>query len=264
MKINILSFAAFVLMISCLIQCHTNSVVPSQDQLFKGSDYIFTGKIVQSQASNVIQIKNTENTSIVEVRNVLKASPGHEHFKGKNITMVNNSGKQFKEGEEHLFFTKTWLFAETLAVILKQVNPVSDEVSIIEEMKKYDQKLYDDNLKVRLERSQLVFLGEVTDINEADLPQTSLSEHAPYWKTAFVEVREPLKGNFAVDKIQVYFSGSMDTHWYKSPKLQAGDKGIFLLNRRDEYNGLKNAFVLVDKEDYRSANELENIKELLK
>ncbi len=263
-KIDILKYLA-ILLLAFLIQCQPTRKTTVKEKLYMKTDYIFKGEVVQVHESNLPVVKKSENTYVVKVNKVLKVSDGHENFEGSEITVVIDSEKHgsVKAGENHVFFTKSWLFGETLAVIANQIDPVDRENEIKKEIVDYQEKFKKDLLKKRLAKTELVVLGEVVEVRDFKNQQRKISEHAPAWKTALIEIEEVVKGDTSAETVFVYFSASNDVHWYNSPKLEIGKRGIFLLNRKDEYEGLKNVFILIDKRDFLHDSELENVKNIL-
>lgn len=262
-KIDILKYLA-ILLLAFLIQCQPTRKTTVEEKLYMKTDYIFKGEVVQVHESNLPAVKKSENTYVVKVSKVLKASDGHENFEGSEITVVIDSEKHgfVKAGENHIFFTKTWLFGETLAVIANQIDLVDREDEIKKEIIYYQEKFKQDLLNKRLAKTELVIVGKVVEVRDFKNHEAKISEHAPIWKTALIEIEEVVKGDSS-QTVLVHFSASNDVHWYNSPKLEIGKRGIFLLNRKDEYEGLKNVFILIDKRDFLHDSELENVKNIL-
>ena len=240
----------------------------SHDKQFAASDYIFQGEVVQEHKSNLPVVPDADNTYVVKVNSVILASNGHENFEGENITVVADRKKLsvLKERTGYIFYTKIWLFGETLAVIANYADP---ETNKTEELKKellvYQDKEFRLKLQVRLKESELVVLGRVSEIKDAGIQsKTKESEHTPQWNVAIIKVENLLKGNVAEEQIQVYFSASDDVRWFNAPKLENNQNAIFLLKRTDGFMGIKNAYLLINPNDLLPVSELENVKRLLK
>ncbi|HVF62013.1 MAG TPA: hypothetical protein VNJ70_19570 [Thermoanaerobaculia bacterium] len=58
-----------------------------------------------------------------------------------------------------------------------------------------------------------------------------ITEHDPQWREAEIEVDEVEKGGTAKKKVVVRFPGSDDVRWYKAPKFQPGQEGVFILQK---------------------------------
>jgi hypothetical protein len=64
----------------------------------------------------------------------------------------------------------------------------------------------------------------------AQRPQR-ISEHDPLWREAVVEVTGTEKGGATSKEIVVRFPSSRDVRWYKAPKFEPGQEGMFLLQK---------------------------------
>jgi hypothetical protein len=58
-----------------------------------------------------------------------------------------------------------------------------------------------------------------------------ITEHDPQWREAEIEVDEVEKGGTKKKKVVVRFPGSDDVRWYKAPKFQPGQEGVFILQK---------------------------------
>ncbi|HEX5758167.1 MAG TPA: hypothetical protein VF121_03140 [Thermoanaerobaculia bacterium] len=58
-----------------------------------------------------------------------------------------------------------------------------------------------------------------------------ITEHDPQWREAEIEVDEVEKGGTGKKKVVVRFPGSDDVRWYKAPKFQPGQEGVFILQK---------------------------------
>ena len=58
-----------------------------------------------------------------------------------------------------------------------------------------------------------------------------ISEHDPLWREAVVAVDAVEKGHHPGDQAVVQFPASRDVAWYRVPKLQEGQQGVFLLHK---------------------------------
>ena len=64
--------------------------------------------------------------------------------------------------------------------------------------------------------------------------------------------------------VSVLFARNTDYRWFRSPKIHAGERAIYLLHRdQDREHGMKGLFV-VDRSDVVPAEDLERIQRLLK
>src|SRR5262249_23920420 len=59
-----------------------------------------------------------------------------------------------------------------------------------------------------------------------------ISEHAPIWHEAVIDVDEAHKGSEGRKQVIVRFPSSTDVRWYQAPKFHAGQEGVFLLHKQ--------------------------------
>jgi len=62
-----------------------------------------------------------------------------------------------------------------------------------------------------------------------------VSEHDPDWHVSTITIETVEKGVYAEKTVDVYFPNSMDIAWHRSPKVKAGDRGVWVLHNRDVY-----------------------------
>jgi hypothetical protein len=60
-----------------------------------------------------------------------------------------------------------------------------------------------------------------------------ISEHAPMWQHAVIEIDNVIKGQHATKQVVVQFPASTDVRWHDAPKFAAGQEGVFMLRKGD-------------------------------
>ena len=89
----------------------------------------------------------------------------------------------------------------------------------------------------RFADADVVVSGRVTSVSDAAAraprgkTQLPITEHAPLWREAVIEVTAVHKGQRVSRSVRVRFPASTDVAWAGSPKLEAGQRGTFLLKR---------------------------------
>ena len=261
-NITIISFSMIWIVLYC---------TPRKDirmNRYEKSDYIFSGTITKQSASTMPKYVKEEEASIVKVDKVLKSSEGHENFEGMEITVILNDEQQtkFKKGFRGIFFTKTWLFGNSLAVL---VNAVEQDKSTIENVQKeiiqFQENQEYKSLESRVNLADLIVYGKVEKIKDMEPKRQSFeTEHDPNYKLAIISTKEVLKKSTSLDTINVYFASSDDIQWYRSPKLIVGDEGIFLLRDATNIFKEKESYTLLHPHDFQNSTKLEDIKKILK
>src|SRR5206468_5301908 len=92
-------------------------------------------------------------------------------------------------------------------------------------------------------RADLIVTGRVTSVRvpaaEAKAKAMAggrtterISEHAPMWQEAVIDVDATHKGRERRKQVVVRFPSSTDVRWYHAPKFHAGQEGVFLLHKQ--------------------------------
>jgi hypothetical protein len=104
---------------------------------------------------------------------------------------------------------------------------------------------------------------EIQRLTTSEGPGRPLSEHDPVWREATIHVGSVLKGAVA-QQTTVVFPASVDVAWYRAPKLQVGQKGIFALHQQDIPALQRSGFVALHPDDYYPLAQLSAVQSLLR
>lgn len=272
MKTKSLTLLALNLLILLSIGCSEGPKVPAPvtDSVMEKTDYIFKGVLQERHHSNLSILTGNEEANLVYVNEVLMASSSHENFEKGEITALLDAdqSENIREDTEYLFYAKTWLFGESLAVVVNELRPTDQMNKSKSEINDFLQSKQETMLQGRIKGAQLVTSGKITDVNESIAEEvkrtTRLSEHNPNWKLAVISVDEIIKGSATEKTVQFYFASSMDVHWYQAPKFSVEKQGIFILQKSDQLQLPENALILIHPEDFRPPSEINIIKGLSK
>ena len=156
----------------------------------------------------------------------------------QQITVRFTDITKMKEGEERLFFTEPYSYCESLGVDEKgsytkgeQLYDKSKRLSQFIDQAKNNQS--DSQLISNLKIAPLVVAGKVVQINKLRGEVKELTEHDPQWTEVEIDVSDVLKGKVDGNRIKVIYSGSNDVMFYRSPKFNMGDEGIFIIEKTD-------------------------------
>jgi hypothetical protein len=207
-------------------------------ELLDGSQWVILGKVRKLGASTMPEAPASSNTAVVRVTEVLHGPAPFADHVGRDITVVSQDLKGLKVGSSAVFFARSWLYAESLAVIevgrLSSVNP--DKMAA--DIKGAEQANFERRLGERIAAASVVVVGAVADIRQGPEPRQRVeTEHAPEWAEAVVKVHEVLKGKAPDQGIAVLFPTSLDELWIDSPKFAPGQTGVLILQRNQEEKG---------------------------
>jgi hypothetical protein len=233
------------------------------------ASFIFQGTVVAVGAATLSMVNVNDLTAIVRVDRVLKAPEQMEHIAGREITV------QLREpidAATAVFEAQGWLYGDSLAVVeTGRRQAPEDELPAAAAEHAFESAAAADRaatfrtaLKERADEASAVVIGRVTGVRETAEASTEdrLSEHAPRWAVATVEVDEAVKGRHS-GTIEVLFASSDDVMWRDAPKLAVGQKAVMLLQKGAPEVEDKRANVVLDKFDVQPADTAELVAELL-
>ncbi|HYR87669.1 MAG TPA: hypothetical protein VE422_26535 [Terriglobia bacterium] len=205
--------------------------------------FVFRGTVKKVRAATMKEVPVSDRTAVVRVEQVIEAPQSFAHYEGQDITVGLAGKKKVKAGEELVFHADSWIFGDSIAVQAVVQEPVTKAHSALlkrggdpTEHRKARQ------LQEHLDDADLVVSGSVAAVTVppapatraramAALPPTPVSEHDAKWRQAVIDVDETYKGRHTSKQVTVLFPASMDVRWYKAPKFQAGQKGLFILHK---------------------------------
>jgi len=170
---------------------------------------------------------------------------------GDSVTVEVKDASAFQEGAQATFYTDGWIFGSDLAVkeLGHSLGAASEPVPAAGNNApgQMEGQLSDQQLKDRMNESDFVVVGRVTDVHKWNVPKTKsgaplhVTEHDPDWHEAVVTVESVLKGGQVKgNKVIVRFPQRNDVAWVNSPRFTKDQKGIFCLNR-DKTSGAPTA-----------------------
>jgi hypothetical protein len=239
------------------------------EQLARSSQFVFHGTVNRLEASTLAQLPAHERTAVVNVDEVIHSPATLDDFTGKEITVLLAKPDADKPGEQAVFFTTSWLYGESLAVIEQGHVGAADLPGLRKQVASIITGMRDEELQDRLARASLVVVGKVRDTrpHKSERPQP-VTEHAPDWWQADVTVESVEKGKLAKDRVAVLFAASTDEFWSDSPKFTPGQDGIWILQRNQKERGWpvmrEPGLTALSPLDYHPRGDLERIRSVLR
>src|SRR3982074_3201212 len=81
------------------------------------SKFIFRGTVRRENAATMASVPPEAGTAVVLVDEVVKAPQALSGIAGREITLLPAEGSSMKAGQSAVFFTSSWLYGESLAVV---------------------------------------------------------------------------------------------------------------------------------------------------
>jgi hypothetical protein len=215
----------------------TSQATDSQAALLDKASIVFSGTVSQLAATSFADVPKSAQTIVVSVDAILKKPVAVSLKKGDSVTVEVKDASAFQEGTHATFYTDGWIFGSGVAV--KELGHVLGEAAPAAGVSAHGQdQLSDQELKDRMNASDFVVIGRVTDVRRWNAPKTKsgsplrVTEHDPDWHEAVVEIQSVLKGGQVKgNRVVVRFPNQNDVAWVRSPRFMKNQRGIFCLNR---------------------------------
>lgn len=179
--------------------------------------------------------------------------------KKQELTVKVTAPAQFHRGDQAVFYTRVWIAKDTLA--LSEVAP-SQRLDSSDNSPRASQSRASKALAKRLAAAELVVQGQVLEVNPVRQEgKRPVSEKDPQWADAVIHVEKVLKGKLPEKdaKVIVRFPQSKDVLWFKSPKFQVRQQGIWLLHKQEKMSQYR----APDAADFQPTERLKTIRSLL-
>jgi len=214
------------------------------------ANFIFKGTVQKLKAAAMKNVPVDDRTAVVRVDQVVEAPKALTGYDGQNITVRLAGRQQVKQGQQLLFHAQGWIFGDGIAVQSLSHEPIKPmHAALLTRGGDPVEHKQRRELRQRFDSADVVVSGIVSSVHlpedapEMQTRQTLLkagaappgagriSEHDPRWRHAIIDIDEVHKGTHAKKQIVIHFPSSKDVRWYKAPKFQPGQQGLFMLHK---------------------------------
>ena len=206
---------------------------------------VFLGQVAEVGGASFADVPRDRATVVMRISQVFQ-QPARGVLKvGGLVTVGAHDLALLKRGRVALVFADPWIAGTGLAVqeigseIFASVPDGERIASLAREIQAASSAREEARLAAAVAASELVFACDVQEIRSLpadEVRPTRISEHAPLWKEAVVQVTEGLKGVESGETVVVRFASSQDVAWRDSPKFDKGESA-FLMVGRDRLTG---------------------------
>lgn len=207
---------------------------PAGAQSAEDATYVFYGTVLDQGKTTLEGMAPTERSFVVRVEKVYFQKGAFQDQTGREITVLGNPDEIRPEGK-YLFYTEPLVFGESLAVsVVSARNGEPREGG--EVAKQMEESQMRRALAERVKQARWVVVATVADTRAVEMPQDRRgreTEHDPMWREATLKIDRTLKGEPDAPEVGCLFASSRDVQWYRAPKLEAEQKGVFLLHRAE-------------------------------
>lgn len=256
--------------------------------------FVFRGTVQRLRAATMSRIKDTDDTIVVTVDQIIRGPEACKDFVGRQITVQKSGNVGFQQSANGIFYTNVSIFGESLAVTLVSFEPGDATGPTLQAALAAQQDpaktLERDDMTNRVASADLVVSGRVTAVQlvgdpapaaaavQSTEPQLEpISEHAPLWQEATVQVDSVLKGSHGDSTVRIRFPASTDVRWHRAPKLSPGQEGVFILHSGELEHAAKGAvgaagkvaagvgppvFTALHPHDFQAADQYDEIRHI--
>jgi hypothetical protein len=241
----------------------------SIEELTQQSGFVFEAQVQQLGASSASGYPAAAETAVVRITKILKSTPALSGYEGQEITVHLQTPVTLKTGQQAVFFTHGVHYGDGLVVgeIGHSPGAAASQAAVLSTAA---QASDDADMTQRLAQADLVISGVASaPTRQAATPALTgkgrrISEHDPDWWSSTITVETVEKGVHEGKTKDIVFANSLDIAWYRSPKVKAGDHGVWLLHNRAVNGGPVPALAISHALDYRPIGELGHVRDLLK
>jgi hypothetical protein len=217
----------------------------ASEELAAQGKFVFQGTVRKVKAATMSEVPVTDKTVVVRVDRLIQAPEALTDYAGREITVQLNAD-EVEQGKTYVFYTNGWIFGDSLAVQSLGQEPATAPAVARLSSHPDDpvRNLSSREAHVQATKADLIVTGTVSAVRlpaeEVGARATAMangqttepiSEHAPLWHEAVIDIDEIVKGAHHEKQVVVRFPSSTDIRWYQSPKFQTGQEGIFLLHK---------------------------------
>lgn len=258
MHINAASLALCVLAAVVGSAAGTSAQITQED-----ASYVFHGTVLEPIKGGTLDPE--AEGYLVRVDKVVYQTGQFADQKGRKLFLLEPE-REMREGDSLVFLTEPVIFGDI--VTAKSIRIMDAQRFDPGGLEKQRDEVAMRVLQERLKDTQLVVLGTVAGVSDFDRRGGVDSEHDPMLRNASVKVERLLKGELDGDETRFLIATSDDVQWYRAPKLQEGDTGIFLLRPAPDtlrpFGASSRIMALIDPLDFLSTESMPMVEELLR
>jgi hypothetical protein len=229
-------------------------------RLMAESNLVFQGTVTRVNATTEPEMPASASTVAIVVERILKGENLVSEVVGREITLQLVRPRSVTKGQALLVFSNLAVAGKTIAVKEVAHYDAKSSAAMISQVSDSVRAKPEADLQSSVARADLIVTGTVASITPRQAPGPVGSEHDPQWTQAVVDVQSTEKGS-AQTRVTVWFAASTDIRWFRSPKLQQGQAGVFLMARSRE-RGL-DGYTIQGPLDFQLLAQREHIRQLL-
>ncbi|MFF5012838.1 hypothetical protein [Streptomyces sp. NPDC001165] len=241
-------------------------------ELVRKAPLSFLGTVTRLGDTRLASVPVDDRTAVVQVTQVLHAPDAFKRLAGSEVTVqLSANAAPPAVGDTAAFFTDGIAYGEGLAVKevgrlpAETVQPhVSHAARTADAMpfSALQRDIQDADMVSHAAEADAVVVGVVTGLQQAGerAADERISEHAPEWWVAQLDVSHVESGELTPGRISVLYPNSRDFRWYDAPKPQASQEGMWFLHTTEGALAEWAPFQILHPDDYQPAHRLETLQ----
>ncbi|MEU1289320.1 hypothetical protein [Kitasatospora sp. NPDC005856] len=242
-------------------------------ELVRRAPLSFVGTVTRVGGTSLAAVPaeaRDDRTAVVRVDQVLHAPEAFGQLAGSEVTVqLSPDEGRMAVGGRAAFFTQGMVYGEGLGVTEVGRLPaeaVQHHVSLAattadeQPFTSVQREIRHQDLAAHADEADAVVVGTVAGLRRVGRAGRR-SEHSPDWWLASIDVTQVESGPLGKGTVPVLYPNSRDAHYYRVPKPEAGQEGLWLLHATQEDQRELAPYELVHPEDYQPVHKLAVLRE---
>lgn len=212
--------------------------------------FVFKGTVQEVKSATIENLSPNDQTLVVTVDQIIAAPRLLAKSGGRRITVQLSGRQTARPGQEFIFHTYGWIFADGIAVrSVKQEAVKRSHITMLSAGGDPVEHRRNQTVQKRFAEAEVIVSGQVATVRlpaesrpragrlraattrTAAVVAEPVSEHSPHWREAVIHIDSVHKGSQEKREMIIRFPASMDVRWYRAPKFQPGQQGHFMLHK---------------------------------
>jgi hypothetical protein len=224
--------------------------------------FVLHGTIEAVGESLVAGIAPSDRTINLRVDEVLEAPADARPAAGQAVTVEMAKKVTQKPGDRLTVFANAVTFAATLGLV-EVASDAGEPEALAGQLGDARIGAHQAAMQERLESADMVVAGKVVELTAVESDSPRLSEHAPTWWEATIQVDEMIKGSGRTKTVKMRYPTSADVMWRDVPQPRAGQTGVFILRKGVAPDLPKAALTALDPLDIQGPEERPMVAKML-
>ncbi|MFE2285240.1 hypothetical protein ACFXDJ_13815 [Streptomyces sp. NPDC059443] len=251
--------------------------------LIRQAPLSFVGTVTRLGDARVADVPVDERTAVVQVDAVLHAPDAFKKLAGSEVTVqLSAEIDPPAVGDAAAFFTNGTVYGKGLAVqeigrlSADAVQPHLSRAARTADAMPFsalERDIEDEDMVTHAGEADAVVIGVVVGLEQVARGRAGgegpggegeqgehVSEHAPNWWLARLDVSHVEEGEAAEGRLTVLYPNSRDFRWYQAPKPHASQEGMWFLHATEGALAQWAPFQILHPDDYQPVQKLEALQ----